>query len=204
MNEGETLFTYFRRPHQFSTHTDEPQVCELCSQVRAGYRPPFYGRAGIKFLCEECLAAGRLAEIDAMTNEGDVRSLRGQLSEAQPKLDEEQVESLVRERTGELEHRTPHLVTWQDWLWPAHCGDYCRFLKEAGKPDLNQLAPDADGRAFFADNLYGRLGETTDVSAVWEGIRPDSPKDNRTAYHVAVYLFQCLHCGAHVITWDSD
>jgi len=103
-----------------------------------------------------------------------------------------------------LEHRTPHLVTWQSFLWPAHCGDYCCFVKEVGKPDLNELAPDGDGQAFFGSHLYGRLADSTDASAVWEGIRPDSPNDNSVAYDIGVYLFQCLHCGAHVILWDCS
>jgi uncharacterized protein CbrC (UPF0167 family) len=90
-------------------------------------------------------------------------------------------------------------VTWQDYSWPVHCGDYCCFIKEAGKPDLLSIAPE------------GKMHLLFDISAVddnfkylWEGVRPDSPKDNSTAYSVGVYLFQCLSCKAHIVLYDSD
>ena len=77
-------------------------------------------------------------------------------------------------------------------------------MKEAGKPDLNELAPDGDGGAFVGAHLYGRLRERTPVDDVWQSIRADSPKDNSVAYQVGAYLFQCLHCGEDVILWDAN
>ena len=29
-------------------------------------------------------------------------------------------------------------------------------------------------------------------------------QDNAVAYHVGVYLFQCLHCKTYTILWDCD
>ncbi len=197
-------FRYFQDPHRFSTYTDEGQACHVCNQVGPGYKPPFYGRQRIEFVCEGCLLAGKLAEARAFTNNADVASLRKQLAQLHPELDEAQVQQFVQERTAELEHRTPHLVTWQDFAWPVHCGDYCRFVKEVGKPDLNGLAPDGDGQAFFAQHLRERDRDATDVPTVWKAIRPDSPQVNSTAYSVGVYLFQCLHCQEYVILWDCD
>lgn len=204
MSASEIVFRYFRNPHQFSTYSDTPKTCDICGQVRAGYGGPFYGKADVEFVCEECLATGRLAERDVITNEGDLVALREQLRGKHPKLDEAQIEARAQQRTTELENCTPHLITWEDFFWPAHCGDYCCFFKEVGKPDLNNLAPDGDGRTFFGTHLYGDLSDLTDVSVVWERIRPDSPKDNVISYTVGVYLFQCLHCGAYVILWDCE
>ncbi len=204
MNTKETVFRYFCNPHQFSTYSDEAQTCDLCGESRSGYKGPFYGRTRVGFACEQCLASGKLADIKATTNEGHFGALRAQLQELHPDLDKAQIGALAQQRTAELEHRTPHLVTWQSFLWPAHCGDYCCFVKEVGKPDLNELAPDGDGQAFFGSHLYGRLADSTDASAVWKGIRPDSPNDNSVAYDIGVYFFQCLHCGAHVILWDCS
>jgi uncharacterized protein CbrC (UPF0167 family) len=197
-------FRHFQYPHRFSTYTDEEQHCDLCNQVRPGYRGPFYGRQRIEFVCEECLVRGKLATVGATTNEGAVASLREQLENMHPNFDEERIQEQVQRRTTELEHRTPHLVTWQDLSWPAHCGDYCRFVKEVGKPDLNGLAPDGNGQRFFGEHLCAHDKNITNIPDVWRAIRPDSPKDNSTAYSVGVYLFQCLRCQEYVILWDCN
>jgi uncharacterized protein CbrC (UPF0167 family) len=121
-----------------------------------------------------------------------------------PDIDRDQINDLVRQRTMELSQRTPHLETWQDFFWPVHCGDYCCFIKEVGKPDLDELAPDSDGLKFFDEHLREEHAGITNASDVWNAIRPDSPKDNSTAYSVGGYLFQCLHCEKYVIHWDCD
>lgn len=198
-----SLFRYFQLPHSFSTYRrDPPHSCDLCGRVRPGYAGPFYGQGNEDFVCEECLIAGRLAERGMTTNTGDAVALREQLAVLSPESESERLEELVRERTAELEERTPHIVSWQDWAWPAHCGDYARFEGEVGQPDLIQLAPDGDGRRFFLDHLYD-FREGTDPGT-WETIRPDSPTDMAISYSTAVYLFRCLHCGEHLRVWDCD
>jgi uncharacterized protein CbrC (UPF0167 family) len=121
-----------------------------------------------------------------------------QLLKRHPELDQVAVERLAEEHTDELQFRTPHVTTWQDFLWPAHCGDYCCFIKEAGKPDLVAIAPDGQTRSFF------ELSDDNAFQYVWEGIRPDSPKDCSTAYSIGVYLFQCLACHEYVVLWDQE
>src|SRR5690242_18560133 len=112
MSIEQTSFKYFRNPHDFSTYTAEPQTCEVCQQVQAGYSGPFYSAEDIEFVCEECLATGRLAQVDATTNEGDIKALRKQIKDLQPQLTKKQLEELVEQGTAELEQRTPHLTTW--------------------------------------------------------------------------------------------
>jgi uncharacterized protein CbrC (UPF0167 family) len=197
-------YRYFQDPHSFSTYTDEKQLCVLCNQEGPGYKGPFYGRQRIAFVCEDCLLAGKRATVEGFTNTWAAATLREQLEILRPELDETEVKRLVEERSAELKHRTPHLVTWQDFTWPVHCGDYCRFIKELGKPDLNELAPDGDGQEFFRQHLPEDQRAVTDVPSVWDAIRPDSPNDNATPYSVGVYLFQCLECKEHMIFWDCD
>jgi len=191
-------FRYFRLPHQFSTYTDEPQVCAICERERPGYEGPFYAEDEIEFVCEECLAAGKLASLDATTNSGDLEALLEQIEAAHPEYDEAQAQAAAEPLRAELEQRTPHLVTWQDLLWPAHCGDFCAFIKEAGQPDLLPLAPDGDLSVLFPDE------EPDDLDEWLADVRPDSPRDNSNAYPMGVYLFQCLHCGQYVVLWDMD
>jgi uncharacterized protein CbrC (UPF0167 family) len=195
-------FRYFAEPHAFSTYTIEPAVCASCQRQLPGYRGPFYGLGEFSFVCEECLASGALLKFGQSTNEGDVIALRQQLATLRRDLPESERDRLLKERTDELAHRTPHLVTWQDWDWPAHCGDYCRFLKEAGKLDLERIAAPGDAKSFLARNL--RDGHETDLDYLWQCIRPDSPKDGRVAYDVGLWLFQCLTCAEYVLVWDAS
>jgi uncharacterized protein CbrC (UPF0167 family) len=60
-----------------------------------------------------------------------------------------EIERIIEEADAELRYRTPPIITWQGLLWPAHCGDYCCFVKEAGKPDLVPLAPDGKLHRLF-------------------------------------------------------
>lgn len=197
-------YRYFYKPHAFSTYTTEKNHCTLCGEMHSGYKGPFYGEADVAFVCEECLAAGKLRDLGASANEGDVGSLREQLRILFPDYNETQIRALERQRTEELEHRTPYLLTWQDFSWPAHCGDYCCFIKEVGLQDLDTLASDGDGRRFFEDHLHGDHRRGTELDNWWPGIRPDSPEDNSVAYNVGVYLFQCTHCARYVILWDAS
>ncbi len=197
------MFRYFRDPHNFSTYTTEPHKCELCGEQRPCYEGPFYGLADLDFTCEECIASGRLAEDDFQTNQTDAETLFKQLRMLNPKLWTDDLERMAAERSAEVEQRTPHLVTWQDMQWPAHCGDYCCFIKGAGIADFGKLAPDGNAQAFFQSHLYGRDKET-DLDFLWKAVREDSPQNNKESYWTETYLFQCLHCGEYVIRWDCN
>ena len=179
-------FRYFADPHgPNSTWMDDPQECEICGETRRGYEGTYYGEEDVEFVCEPCLVSGRLAERNLTTNEGDAAALLDQLGERAGRLAEE--------RRSELEQRTPHLVTWQDWFWPAHCGDFCRFERRVGRHELTALAPDGDGHRFYLDHL---AEEPLD----WELLPPSGDE----VYDVGVYLFRCLDCGTHQIRWDAS
>lgn len=198
-----TTFRYFAHPHQFSTYREEPAQCNLCGRSRPGYAGPFYGPRDIEFVCEECLATGRLKGLDIATNQGDIDSLREQVRGFHQQLRDDECERLVRDRTAELEHQTPSHITWQDFFWPAHCGDYCCFIKEVGQPELARLAPDGNGPEFLATHA----SDITDIESareVWAGIRPDIPLDSHLSYSLGVYLYHCLICSEHVLLWDCD
>lgn len=194
-------FRYFALPHRFSTYHEESHQCDLCNQHRPGYGAQSF--SDIEFVCEECLAAARLADLDFATNQGDVAALRTQVRERMPQLSDTERGQMVQERTAELKYRTPHLVTWQDVLWPAHCGDYFRFIKEVGQPELADLSSDGNGPAFLAAHAHNIAG-AKHAMEVWEGVRPDIPQDNRVAYSLGMYLFRCLTCNEYVLLWDCD
>jgi uncharacterized protein CbrC (UPF0167 family) len=200
-------YRYFAAPHAFSTYTAIARRCDLCGVERPGYGGPFVGgRRGdpeIYHVCEPCLRAGELEPRNLCTNNADQRALREQLGSRHADDAIAELDALVVERTTEVERRTPLLMTWQPLLWPPHCGDYCRYVKEAGRRDLVLLAPDSDGRAFLAAHGDGIEGPDH-ASQIWESIRRDAPTNNAVAYAVGVYLFRCLECGRYVILWDAN
>jgi uncharacterized protein CbrC (UPF0167 family) len=120
-----------------------------------------------------------------------------------PGLSAAERDRIAHERTVEVEARTPSLQTWQDFDWPAHCGDYCRYIKEIGQPELAALALDGDGPAYLAAHASD-ISDIEHAREVWEGIRPDAPTDISESYSVGVYLFSCLICGEHIVMWDCD
>jgi hypothetical protein len=197
------VYRYFELPHRFSTYKETPRRCDVCGREAPGYAGSFYGNGDIEFVCEDCLSTGRLQEHGVTTNKGDVEALREQLRVPRADVSDVERNRLARERTVELEHRTPHPVTWQAFFWPAHCGDYCRFVKEVGKPELMQLSLDGDGEAFLAAHSYD-IVDDLHAHSIWESIRPDIPGDGYIAYSVGVYLFRCLYCDEYVLHWDAD
>jgi uncharacterized protein CbrC (UPF0167 family) len=90
------------------------------------------------------------------------------------------------------------------FFWPAHCGDYCRYECEVGKPDLLALAGDRDVSSFIADCLYDYDRAGAHAKTVWDNIRPASPKAIEPGYDIGVYLFQCRACDRYLLLWDAS
>lgn len=201
---SDPTYRYFENPHAYAAWTEEARDCPLCGRRRPGYEGPFLGEEDIDFVCEECLASGALADEDMTTNIGDMESLREQLQALHPEAGPHDVAAMVEERYAELAEETPRPVTWQDFLWPAHCGDFCRYVKEVGQEDLKQLAPDGDGCRFFLEHLAPDLRERTGPE-VYDRLRRDSPRESRHGLHeTAAYLFRCLECGTPILLWDAS
>ena len=197
-------FRYFAHPHEFAHFSPTPATCDFCGELRPYYSGPFFGLDDEReTICEECLAGGRLEPLEMATNSGDIAALRRHLATTHPEMSEAEIERVARQRTIEVETRTPSPQTWQYFDWPAHCGDYCRYIKEVGQPELLALAADGDGPAYLAAHASD-ISDIEHAREVWEGIRPDAPTDISQAYSVGVYLFTCLVCGEHVLLWDCD
>lgn len=196
------MFRYFRDPHHFSTYVADDRTCGICGSEGPGYEGPFYGdNDSVEFVCEPCLSNGRLEELDLSTNDASTSDLDERIAAAHPEYPKAHVQAAFLEKAKVLMHRTPHVVTWQDLTWPSHCTDFCCYVKEVGKQDLNRLAPDGDGKAFLAAHLANSY---VDAHELWKSMRPDAPKDLAQSYATTFYLFQCLSCGTYVIHWDCN
>jgi uncharacterized protein CbrC (UPF0167 family) len=193
---------YFAEPHIWSTYVEKGPACHFCHREGPGYEGPYYGTGpDIELVCEECLAAGLLETVDATTCSGDTDALHAQL--AAQSLMAAQRKAQLAERTRALEGRTPPLITWQDLLWPAHCSDYCRFVKEVGRKDVEKLAGDDDPQSWLEEHLEESTQESTDIDDLWESITPKS-LEQPSKWGLCVYLFECLTCAEPVLLWDSE
>ncbi len=212
MPDQPITFCYFADPHNFSTYTNDLHQCDICHQERPAYEWPFYGNADqLKFVCEQCIAGGRLAEFDATTNSAEPGGLAEVVRIVHPEWTPDEQQQYVAERTKELEERTPHIVTWQDSDWPIHCDDYMRYLKGAGRLDCEKPSVTGDAEAFFKQHLadQNRLGDTDAaiqeyVNNLWGVMRVDCPQNGENTWGTEFYLYQCTRCGEYSITWDCD
>ena len=91
-------------------------------------------------------------------------------------------------KLDELIHRTPGYCGWQQEYWRAHCGDFCAFLGYAGARELRAL---------------GALDEAL-ADPMWDGEQKEMIRKSVNGGHLQCYLFQCLHCGKHLVWMDFD
>ncbi len=188
-------YRYFRDPRApaVTTWKDEPAESGLCGRTGPGYSGPYSGEAECVFLCEPCLVAGKLGHYGLTTNAGDVAALRNQLRH----LPEIVRERLVRDRSDELKHRTPRLVTWQDLTWPACCGNYTPFEGEVGREEFARLAAAGDPWSWFLEHAR----EPGSVGFVAEDLAPHASRPGKR-WSLVVYHFRCGTCGRSILHWD--
>jgi len=92
------------------------------------------------------------------------------------------------EKLDELIHRTPGYCGWQQEYWRAHCGDYCAFVGYVGARELRAL---------------GVMEEVLD-DPMWNDEQKEWIQNAVNGGHMQCYLFQCLHCGKHLLWMDID
>ena len=70
----------------------------------------------------------------------------------------------------------------------AHCGDYCAYLGHVGARELRAL---------------GVLEDVLD-DPMWDDEHKEMIQKSVNGGHLQCYLFQCLHCGKHLVWMDFD
>lgn len=156
---------------------DSPVTCCCCQKTtHIYYEGPFYAVEEIGQLCPECISTGEAA-----------RKFDGEFQ------DEASLEDGVNSpyQLDELIHRTPGYHGWQQEYWRAHCGDYCASIGYVGYRELKQM---------------GIVEELLDDPLLneWSAAPEELLKDIVNGGGVQGYLFQCLHCGKHLLWVDCD
>lgn len=199
-------FQYFHNPHGSSDYSNEKQKCNICGNNKPGYKGGVvYGINDVcqelKFICEDCIVAGKLRKNGCSNNEGNLKVLLAKLQEknSEPK---DEIKQIAEKRTNEIECCTPHVSSWQGFTWLVHCADYCCFIGEMGKKELNALSIEENGREFLDLVIFNPEEDKYELDEIWESL-PDNLPQKRWGENNFL-LFQCLHCGRYLRIIDSE
>ena len=191
-------FRYLHDP-QACWHNEMPAQCIACRQHRPGFGFITLHENGYDehHVCEACLFSARLETLGLHVNTADSEMLRQQLRQQHPEMTEEERETIVEARTKEAECCTPRPAIFNEFLWPAHCGDYCVFFHKVNAEDVNRLAADGDGKTFLQTHLEPAFQDVDAdfISNIW---------NDRLEGFINVYLWQCSQCREYRLTFDSD
>ena len=201
-------FTYFDNPLKFSPLREGLATCDICDEEKICFDAElFYGEEQITAICPDCLAEGKLKEKDIFTCEGDTEELRRQLKSMHPGWSDKEIETDVARKTSTLEKTTPHLLSWQDWVWPSIDGDYGTFIGYGSKALYVSLAPGTDGEQLFKNSFYYTVEEDADIDSFWEEFLPEkaiNDYEESTDLDTLFYVFKSLHSDTIVTVWDAS
>jgi len=169
-------FKYNPNALQLGIIKKEKTDCPVCGKTRDFvYAGPFYSVDEVEGICPWCIKDGSAA-----------KKYDGEFQDSESCEPADKEEYLI-----ELTTRTPGYSGWQQERWLSHCGDFCALKNYVGWTDIKDL------REELADDLnqiqsdYGLKQEDVEKYLVRNG-------------SMQGYLFQCLHCGKHRLTIDTD
>ncbi|MBK7036278.1 MAG: CbrC family protein [Bacteroidetes bacterium] len=201
-------FKYFEDPEEIIGLSDELITCDFCNKEKKCFDgSSFFGEDSFENICPECLKGGKLNTLDIFSCSGDIEELKLQLKSLQPELSAQEINSIAEKKTKELEKETPHLITWQDWLWPVSNGDYCKFIGYGSKSLYNKLAIKSSGEVLFKGSIYKDLKEDSDVEYLWDEVLPQDEINNyeeSSEYDTVFYVFKSLTSKNIITIWDSN
>lgn len=200
-------FKYFDKPEIFTGLRDSVTTCDTCGQEKLCFDAEvFVGGEDITSICPDCLVTGQLSDRDIFTCNGDITELKRQIKSLNPSLTDSEIDDIANQKTTELEKKTPHLVTWQDWNWPCCDGDYCKFIGYGSKPFYNSLAIKMTGKDLFKDSFYYNLKGDSNVEYLWDIVPENEVKDYNDSNELSTlfYVFISLNSDKIITIWDCN
>ena len=168
-------FKYFRDPDNFAYRTQLDAKCSICGSIGIWFDASgLYGVKEIECICDNCLAAGKLKELDIETNEATNGS---------------------KEEMEEIMYATPSLPTWQDSIWPYVNGQYPVFERIASKEDF-------DDKQEFQSSFSTEVVDNSDLDWLWETLPEKKINKYQDGGDVTVYLFSINN--TKFCTWDAN
>ncbi|MBA4056203.1 MAG: hypothetical protein C0490_15920 [Marivirga sp.] len=154
----------------------EKTTCPVCEQNRDFvYTGPFFSADEVEGICPWCIKDGSAAE-----------KYQGEFQDSASCDDVDKDEYII-----ELTTQTPGYSGWQQERWLSHCGDFCALKGYVGWTDIKDLKEE------LADDL-------SQIKSDY-GLKQQDLENHLTNNgSMQGYLFQCLHCGKHRLTIDTD
>ena len=151
-------------------------TCPVCQQFRSIiYDGPVASENDVADICPWCIADGSAAEKFDCEFAG---------SAGTEDVDDE-------EALRELLTRTPGFNTFQEVIWPAHCGAPCAYMNPVGNKEVKRM------REELIDDIE-HLADEFGIDE--EELIDDITTDGAMQGH----LFNCLHCGQHRLVIDME
>lgn len=173
---GLPYFQYHPNPLETGAfeQSEEPVICDCCGKPTN----IFYESPFYSIEDVECLCPQCIA------NGAAAEKFDGEFQ------DESYLDKCVKDssKLDELIHRTPGYHGWQQEYWRAHCGDFCAFIGYVGAKELRAM---------------GIMEEVLD-DPLWSDNAKELIQNMVNRGSVQGYLFQCLHCGKHLLWMDYD
>jgi uncharacterized protein len=177
-NEMNSLPEFKYNPHaeKLGIIKKESTVCPVCEREREYvYAGPFYSEDEVEGICPWCIKDGSAAN-----------KYVGEFQDAAACETVDRQEYII-----ELTTRTPGFIGWQQERWLSHCGDFCALKDYVGWQEIKHLK----------DELTVDIEEIkSDYNLTQEQLQKHLVKNGS----MQGYLFQCLHCGAHRLTADTN
>lgn len=197
-------FKYFRDPKAFGGLLDERCNCSICGYKEKCFDgESFYGETLVDAVCFKCLRDGKLEGTGVFANDADVEGLYNQMIELYPDKPKAELLAEAKAKINELEMRTPPVLSWQDWKYPALDGDFCEFISFVSKEELNALAEDGDGKQFLIKHLKIDEDNLINPEIVWYQLSDTKiTKIEQSNQQCLCYLFKSKTTDKYLMIWD--
>jgi uncharacterized protein CbrC (UPF0167 family) len=197
-------FNYFRDAKNFGGLMDTRCKCSVCGfKEKCFDGEAFYGETEVEAICFKCLKNGRLKGSGIFSNDADVEALFDQMLAQFPDKSKDELLAEAKEKIDEVELRTPPILSWEDWKFPALDGDFCEFISFTSKAELSELAEDGDGKAFLTKYLRVDEDNLVNPEIVWYQLSETKIEHiNQTNHNCLCYLFQSKVSGEYLVIWD--
>ncbi|WP_159084247.1 CbrC family protein [Saccharobesus litoralis] len=168
-------FKYFKNPDKFAFLTSEPEACSVCGKLEVCFDAGGYsGINSIDCICFECLASGKLIDLDIEPN---------------------MIFDDGSEASKTITYKTPALPTWQETAWPTIKGRQPTFECIASKQDFLNKQDFLD--CFIEDNQTRE-----EVEWIWDTLPDKKLSSYEDASDISVYLFSLDNKKYWV--WDAN
>jgi uncharacterized protein CbrC (UPF0167 family) len=197
-------FTYFRDTKNFGGLLEKRCNCSICGYKEKCFDgEAFYGELEVEGVCFKCLKDGKLEGTGIFSNDADVEALYNQMVELYPNKPNDELLMEAKAKIAEIELRTPPILSWQDWKFPALDGDFCEFISFTSKTELNELAEDGKGKEFLEKHLRVDDDNLINPEIVWYQLEDKKIENIKQTNHDCLcYLFQSRVSGKYLIIWD--